>query len=104
MFDEHINDRILQLCNTHLVSKYVEIDRGVSNGFVKSSSFSGNRFVYLQLVMPKQVSFSLAGGSRPCAIMSSNFPLAVPPNDVVTILQKIQLCKGKACMLYSTRT
>lgn len=104
MFDEHINDRIPQLCNSHSVSKYAGIDRGVSIGFVKSSSFSGNRYAYLQLVMPKQVSFSLAGGSRPCAIISSNFPLAVPPNDVVTILQKIHLCKGKACMLYSTRT
>lgn len=99
MFDEHINDRIPQLCNTCLVSKYAEIDRGVSIGFVKPSSFSGNRDVYLQLVMPKQVSLPLAGGSRPCAIISSIFPLAVPPNDVVTILQKIHLCKGKACML-----
>ena len=76
MFDEHINDRIPQLCNTDLVSKYAEIDRGVSIGFIKSSSFSGNRYVDLQLVMPKQVSFSFAGGSRPCAMISSIFPLA----------------------------
>ena len=74
MFDDHINDRISQTCDTDLVSKHAEIDREVSIGFVKLSSFSGNRYLYLQLVLQKQVSFFRQAARDPALHFRANFP------------------------------